>query len=309
MLDSAQFNAAATPLLPYGRGFLPHFRIGRRIVRDLAGLPASLGRIGSLEVRLAVTKKEIRRAQKLRWRVFFEEGGAIPDARSLLRRRDICPFDRACDHLFVLDHEAAGKSGRKKPRVVGAYRLLRQDVAERHNGFYSATEFDIDPLLRRHADKRFLELGRSCVLPEYRSRKTLELLWRGIWTYVRHHRVDVLMGCASFDGANIIEHAGRLAFLQRHARAEETWRVRPLPGRSAEIGMVQIENIDARRALAGLPPLIKGYLRLGATIGDGAVVDHRFGTTDVFVVMPVAQIDARYVDYFTMPVELPKAAA
>ncbi len=73
------------------------------------------------------------------------------------------------DHLIVIDHDAVNRFGKKMPRVVGTYRLLRQDVAEASGGFYSATEFDMGPLLQRHAGKRFLELGRSCVLPEYRS--------------------------------------------------------------------------------------------------------------------------------------------
>ena len=320
MLESAHFAAAATPAAPRGRGSfpfpisifpdaLPGFIRPGRAVRDLAGLPASLGRMGSLEIRLAVTKKDIRRAQKLRWRVFFERGNAIPDRKSLLRRRDICPFDRSCDHLFIVDHDALNRFGAKKPRVVGVYRLLRQDVAEKSNGFYSATEFDIAPLLQRHAGKRFLELGRSCVLPEYRSKRTLELLWRGIWTYVRHHRIDVLMGCASFDGIDIQRHSASLSFLQHNAGADAEWRAFPLSGRAAAPDSTPVEAVDMRRALSSLPPLIKGYLRLGAKFGDGAVVDRQFGTTDVFVVMPVTQIDPRYIEYFTMPDAPLQAAA
>src|SRR5260370_35671504 len=190
-----------------------------RRIRDLHGLEASLGSIGSLELRLATTKKEIRKAQKLRYRVFFEEGGATPDQTARLIRRDICAFDRVCDHLIVIDHASA--SGR--PRVVGAYRLLRQDVAEANFGFYSAGEFDIAPLLARHRGKRFLELGRSCVAKGYRGKPTLELLWRGIWTYVRHHRIDAMFGCASLEGAEPAEHAAALSSLWRSATANSEW--------------------------------------------------------------------------------------
>ena len=276
-------------------------------IRDLHGLPDSLGRIGSLELRLAITKKDIRRAQRLRWKVFFEHSSAIPDRLSQLRRRDICPFDRICDHLIVVDHAAINRLGRPKPRVVGVYRLLRQDVAERHSGFYSATEFDIAPLISRHQGKRFLELGRSCVLPEYRSKRTLELLWRGIWTYVRHHRIDALIGCASFEGANPMQHALALSFLHHHAGATEDWRAAALPARRIPMGMLSLASIETRRAIAALPPLIKGYLRVGAMFGSGAVIDRQFGTTDVFVVLPVANIDARYIEYFSD--ETPAAAA
>lgn len=279
--------------------FMPHLVKRRAAVRDLGGLPASLGRIGSLEIRLATTKKEIRKAQRLRWRVFFEEGGAIPGALSQLRRRDICPFDRICDHLIVIDHAAMNRFGSFKPKAVGVYRLLRQDIAQTHGGFYSAGEFDIAPLLQRHRGKRFLELGRSCVLPEYRSKRTLELLWRGIWTYVRHHRIDVMFGCASLEGADPSRHSLALSFLHHCAGASAEWAARPIAGRHIRMDMLGAESIDPRKAINALPPLIKGYLRCGARFGDGAVVDHEFGTTDVFVVMPVADIDPRYIEYFT----------
>ena len=288
-------------------GVIPQF-LRRKVIRDLKGLSPVLGAMGALEIRLATTKKEIRRAQKLRWRVFFEQGQAKPDAKSQIRRRDICPFDRVCDHLIVIDHDAINRFGKTKPRVVGTYRLLRQDVAEASGGFYSATEFDIGPLLQRHAGKRFLELGRSCVLPEYRSKRTLELLWRGIWTYVLHHRIDALIGCASLEGDNPLQHALALSFLHHHASAKDEWIARPLPERGVAMNMIGKDAIDNRRAIASLPPLIKGYMRLGAMIGDGAVIDRQFGTTDVFVVMPVERIDTRYVDYFS-PAPAPAIAA
>ena len=272
-----------------------------RPIRDLQGLPASLGRIGSLELRLATHKRDIRRAQKLRFKVFYEEGGAIADARSALTRRDLCAFDRICDHLIVLDHDFVNRFGRRKPKVVGCYRLLRQDVAQRNGGFYSAGEFDIAPLLERHADKSFLELGRSCVHKDWRSKRVLELLWRGIWTYVRHHRVDVMIGCASMPGADPEPHAATLAWLSATASPGDVWSTRALPSRRIVIDPAQGECLDGRKAMAKLPPLLKGYLRVGAKIGAEAVSDRQFGTTDVFIIMPVAEIDPRYITYFSTP--------
>ncbi len=268
-------------------------------IRDHGTLDPSLGRMGALEVRLAVTKKDIRRAQKLRYRVFFEEGGAIADARSALARRDICPFDRLCDHMLVIDHAAKNRFGRIKPKVVGTYRLLRKDVADKNGGFYSAQEFDIAPLLARHGDKNFLELGRSCVLPAYRSKRTIELLWRGIAAYVQHYRIDAMIGCASFEGANPLKHALGLSFLHHHALAQGEWAARALPEQSVGMDMISAETIDLRRALDALPTLVRGYLRLGATFGEGAVVDRQFGTVDVLVIMPVSKIDAKYLDHFS----------
>ncbi len=261
-------------------------------------LEGSLGRIGSLEVRLASGKKEIRKAQRLRYEVFFREGGAVPDAKTAITRRDADRFDKVCDHLIVIDHAAVNRRGKNKPKVVGAYRLLRDSVARKHGGFYSSQEYDLAPLLARHADKRFVELGRSCVMEQYRGKRTIELLWRGILAYVRHYKVDALIGCASFPGANPLAHATTLSFLAHHAQASDEWRVEARSGLSVPMDFMAKDAVDPRKAMNALPPLVKGYLRLGAKFGGGAVVDRAFNTTDVFVVMPVAGIDARYLDHF-----------
>lgn len=264
---------------------------------------------GTLELRLAETKKEIRKAQRLRYKVFYEEGGAIADRTAALIRRDVCAFDRVCDHLLVVDHAALNRFGRVRPKVVGAYRLLRQEVAEKNFGFYSAQEYDIAPLLARHQGKRFLELGRSCVAAPYRGKRVLDLLWRGIGLYLEAHRIDAMFGCASFEGADPASHARALAFLARHAPSRPDWRVRALADRHVSMTSSAQEEIDRRAALAELPPLVKGYLRCGATFGDGAVIDRQFGTTDVFVVMPVSDIDPRVFGRFGAPKTNEVAAA
>ena len=258
---------------------------------------ATLGRLGSLEVRLAEGKREVRRAQKLRYRVFYKDGTAIADAATLLARRDKDAFDKICDHLMVIDHAAKPSIGGKLP-VVGTYRLLRQEVAEKHGGFYSENEFDIAGLIERHSNLRFLELGRSCVLPRYRNKRTVELLWHGIWSYVRQYRLDVMIGCASFEGTDPDRLALPLSFLHHYAQAPEAWRTSSHPSRRVEMNWMAKEAINPKAALHELPPLIKGYLRLGATIGDGAVIDHQFGTTDVLIVMPVSAISTRYIEHF-----------
>jgi putative hemolysin len=276
-----------------------------RIVRDLFGLPAELGLFGPFEVRLATTSREIRKAQRLRYKVFFEEGQATPRQGAALTRRDICPFDKICDHLLVIDKDHLNRFGRKKPKIVGVYRLLRGDVAASHKGFYSATEFDIAPLLARHQGKRFLELGRSCVHAQYRSKRVIELLWRGLWVYAKHHRIDVLIGCASLSGIDPLALALPLSFLHRHALADEEWRVRPLAGRSVNMAVLGTNAIDARKGVAALPPLLKAYLRAGAKFGDGAVIDAQFGTTDVFTIMPLGDLEERYQNYYGGPMEMP----
>jgi putative hemolysin len=261
------------------------------------GRPQSLGRLGTLEVRLAQTAAEVRQAQKLRYRVFYQEGPAIPDHGRLFARRDVDAYDAICDHLLVLDHSArAKKPGR--PEVVGTYRLLRQSLAEDHGGFYSAAEFDVGSLVARHGDLQFLELGRSCVLAPYRNKRTVELLWHGIHSYVTQNRIDVMIGCASLDGTDPKQLAMPLSFMHHYSRAPEQWRASALSERYVEMNRMSKEAIDPKVALRALPPLVKGYLRLGCYIGDGAVVDHEFGTTDVLIVLPVTAIRPRYLQHF-----------
>jgi putative hemolysin len=259
--------------------------------------PLSLGRLGSLEARLAANKRDIKQAQKLRYKVFYQDGDAIADARTMLARRDKDVYDKICDHLLVIDHAKSTQSG--KQRVVGTYRLLRQDIAECHDGFYTENEFDISGLTARHRDLRFVELGRSCVTPAYRNKRTVELLWQGIWSYVRQHRLDVMIGCASLHGTDPDRLALPLSFLHHFAAAPESWRAEPQPSRRVEMNRIAKHRIDHKAALRELPPLIKGYLRLGAYIGDGAVIDDQFGTTDVLIVLPVSVIKARYIEHFS----------
>ena len=266
-------------------------------IRNFQADATTLGRLGALEVRLAQEKHDIKRAQKLRYRVFYKDGTAIADAATMLARRDKDAFDKICDHLLVIDHAAKPSIGGKQP-VVGTYRLLRQDVAENHGGFYTEDEFDIAGLIDRHADLRFLELGRSCVLPRYRNKRTVELLWHGIWTYVRQHRLDVMVGCASFEGTDPDRLALPLSFLHHYARAPGSLARHRACSRRVEMNRIAKDAINPKAALHELPPLIKGYLRLGAYIGDGAVIDHQFGTTDVLIVMPVSAIHARYIEHF-----------
>jgi|SRR5690242_9312529 L-ornithine Nalpha-acyltransferase len=260
----------------------------------------SLGRVGALEVRLAQTAAEVRQAQKLRYRVFYQEGSAVPNPARLLARRDVDGYDAICDHLLVVDHAAPDRSALNRPAVVGTYRLLRQPLAEDHGGFYSAGEFDIAALLARHSGLQFLELGRSCVLAPYRNKRTVELLWHGIHAYILQNRCDVMLGCASLDGTDPKRLALPLSFLHHYARAPESWRAHALPERYIEMNRMAKEAIDPKEALRALPPLIKGYLRLGAYIGDGAVIDYEFGTTDVLIVLPVAAIKQRYLEHFDL---------
>lgn len=266
------------------------------------------GRIGDLEVRLARTRADVKYAQKLRYDVFYNEMSAKPTFTAQIRGRDEDPYDAVCDHLLVIDTSLPCASGRdwgrsQKRRVVGTYRILRQEVAQRKLGFYTQGEYDIAPLIAAKPGYRFMELGRSCVLKPYRTKRTVELLWHGLWTYAREHKIDVMVGCASFEGTDPEKHAMALSFLHHYARAPEDWRVRAHDHLFVPMDMLSKEQVDARAAMKAMPPLIKGYLRLGAVVGDGAVIDHQFGTTDVLIILPVERIDPRYFEHFGSPDE------
>lgn len=212
-------------------------------------------------------------------------------------------FDAICDHLVVVRRGAPAEDEAIPlcdGELIGTYRLLRQEVAEAHGGFYTESEFDVAPMIAAHPGLRFLELGRSCVLKPFRTRPVVELLWQGIWDYVRSYGIQVMFGCASLEGTDPEAHAAALGFLAAAAPPPE-WQVRALAGRRIEMRRPRRETIDPRQALRQLPPLIKGYLRLGCYIGDGAVIDRQFNTIDVLIILPVSAIDARYFAHFGSP--------
>ena len=260
----------------------------------MTGLAAGLGelRAGALGVRIAENAAEVEAAQALRWRVFYEEMGARPDAASAASRLDVDAYDPVADHLLVLDHNR----GEGAQAVVGTYRLITRAAAERVGGFYSASEYDLSPILAQPGG--LLELGRSCVDEHYRSRGTLQLLWQGIAAYVFQRRISLMFGCASLPGTDPEALAEALSYLHAHHLAPPALRPRALPGLRVPMDRMEPASIDTRRVLAGLPPLVKGYLRLGGFVGDGAVVDPQFNTTDVCVVVKTDQVTAKYLKHY-----------
>jgi L-ornithine Nalpha-acyltransferase len=294
---------------PAGLAAIHALSLPARRFKPFAGLiePRVYGRVGNLEVRLARNRSEIKQAQRLRYQVFFEEMSAVPSRLAQFRRRDEDAYDALCDHLLVVDVDQATRTrtGRlKRPKVIGTYRILRQEVAERASGFYSAGEYDIAPLLRAKAGShRFLELGRSCVLAPYRSKRSVELLWHGLWAYVRENKIDVMIGCASFEGVDLEEHKLALSYLFHKARAPEEWRCNARPDLAVPMDLMPMSEIDPKAALKAMPPLVKAYMRVGAYFSGDAVIDRQFGTIDVLVIMPIANIDPRYFEHYGAPAE------
>lgn len=245
---------------------------------------------GQMEVRLAECAAEVEAAQALRYRVFHEEMGAKPTPEMARMGRDFDLFDQFCDHLIVIDH------GRAPDAVVATYRLLRREAAARCGRFYTADEYAIDMLLAVPGE--VLELGRSCVDVGYRNRPTMQLLWRGIAEYVQHNEVKLMFGCASLHGTDPAALALPLSYLVYNHLAPAALRPRALPHRHVEMRLLPPESVDVK-ALATLPPLIKGYLRLGGFVGDGAVVDYQFHTTDVCVVVKTELVTDKYYRHYT----------
>ena len=253
-----------------------------------------------MKVRLAKSAEEVRVAQRLRYHVFHEEGGALHQGEEGI---DADRFDDVSEHLLVIEPTADEQSSftLEDGVLVGTYRLITQEKAQAIGGFYSAAEFDLQLLLQRHPNLRFLELGRSCVLKRARGTAVIELLWQGIWNFVRIHRIDVMLGCASFDGTDPSNHKAALSFLAQKIQTPDEWHVKALPERFYDMNLVSETGYDAKRVLAGLPPLIKGYLRLGCCFSEGCVIDLEFNTVDVLVVLPVSSINPRYFARFGAP--------
>jgi putative hemolysin len=253
---------------------------------------------GALEVRLAETELEIEQAQRLRYSVFYEEMSAIPSPQMRESGRDFDKFDDVCDHLLVVDRDAHDEDG--QPLVVGTYRLTREKDAAKVGGFYTSSEFDLSAMLKgMPRDTKYLELGRSCILKSYRARPgTMQLLWKGLMAYVARFDIDMMFGCASLPGTNVEEMALPLSYLHHFHPMPADLQVRARPELFVDMNRMPRDAIEPREAIRSLPAILKGYVRAGCGIGDGAVVDRQFGTTDVFIYFPVSGLDARYKSRF-----------
>ncbi len=234
---------------------------------------------GRLTFSLARNVTEVTEAQRIRFKVFAEEMGAkLPSAELGL---DIDRFDEFCDHLLVRDHG--------NDKVVGTYRILPPAQAVKAGSYYSETEFDITRLM--HLRDRMVEVGRSCVHPDYRDGATITQLWSGLADYITKNNHEYLIGCASISMGDGGHYAASVynKIHKLHAAPAE-YRVFPhcrLPLESLN------QNLDVI-----IPPLIKGYLRLGAYIAGEPAWDPDFNCADVFILLPVSRMNARYAKHF-----------
>ncbi len=249
-------------------------------------------------VRLAQSPDEIKQAQELRYAVFYDEYGAKPSPQMQSEKRDFDDLDIITDHLIVIVTDEKSKN----EKIVGTYRLLRQEVAQKANKpFYSSNEYDLSKLI--NTNQKLLELGRSCVLSEYRTKPILNLLWQGIAEYITENNIDILFGCASFQGTNTEDIALQLSYLHHFHLTDPNISPVALESRYIDMNIIDKAEITERKAFASLPPLIKGYLRLGATIGHGAVIDSQFNTIDVCIVVQTQQMTDRYRKHYERKIQ------
>lgn len=249
--------------------------------------------LGNLELKLANNSYDIEAAQKLRYRVFYEEMGANPSPQVKRLRLDHDEFDGGADHLLVTDRRLQNNlGGPGRNPVIGTYRLLQRSHLGPSQNFYTANEFDISKILSFPG--KILELGRSCVDINYRNRVTLQLLWQGIAAYVFSHKIDLMFGCASFPGTQPEIHQPALAYLRSQHQAPKIIRPSALPKKYINMGSKHETIGDEVIKINNLPPLIKGYIRVGGQVGDGAVIDSQFNTTDVCVVVKTESLPTRY---------------
>jgi L-ornithine Nalpha-acyltransferase len=246
----------------------------------------------NLSLKIADSEAEIIAAQKLRYDVFYKELGAHPVRDMAQQERDYDEYDALCDHLLVIDE--AMPDGQK---IVGTYRIALMDrVNAKGSKLYTETEFDISKLKSKNG--KIMEISRSCVLPSHRGKSAINLLWKGIAAYVFGQKIDYLIGTPSFPGTDIKAFEEDLAYLNAYHAAPEDIRPRTLDPYYLPLPVVPKENINVKRAFMNLPPLIKGYLRVGTLIGDGLYIDEQFNCTDISVVTEIATVDDRYFNHY-----------
>lgn len=246
------------------------------------------------ELRFATCAQDLRAAQRLRYRVFVEELGSDGEMVDHEAQLEADAFDPAYDHLMLIDKT---RSEDPLEQCVGVYRLLTGEKAKEIGGFYTEDEYDLRAL--KSSGKRLLELGRSCVAPEYRGGTALYHMWAGLAKYVFEGGFDVLFGVASFHGTDMTKLAEPLSLLHHRHLAPEALRVRAVSEKFQNMDLIPEDQIDRRSAMLSVPALIKAYLRLGGTVGEGAFVDHAFNTIDVCLILDIAQVSARQKEMYT----------
>ena len=242
----------------------------------------------NFHVQLAKTPADLVAIQRLRYEVFVVEMGANTVEIDHEKRLEQDIYDAHCRHLMLLDLD---RSPDRSEQLVGVYRVLTQKGADAAGGFYSATEFDLDPLLK--SGRNLLELGRSCLRKSYRGGSAMFYLWQGLSTLIVKEDAEILFGSASFKGTNIAALAQPLSLLHEEYLTSVDLRPKVLPQAYVSLSQLEKSQIERLTALKAMPALIKAYLRLGGGVADGAFIDQSFNTTDVCMVLDIKRMSSR----------------
>lgn len=237
----------------------------------------------SFTVKLAETEADLQAAQRLRYDVFVRElggGGEMVDHDAGLEKDR---FDPYFDHMLAYDDHTG--------EIIGVYRMLPGERAAELGQFYSEDEYDLTVL--KNSGRKLLELGRSCLHPDYRGGTAMYHLWNGLAAYVAERDIEVLFGVASFHGTDVTALAQPLSMLHHNHLAPPELRVRAQPDVFQSMDLVKPEALDRRAAMVQVPALIKAYLRLGGFVGEGAFIDHTFNTTDVCLILDTTRMNER----------------
>lgn len=245
------------------------------------------------DIRIARGEADLHAAQRLRYQVFVEElggDGALVDHQNRLEKDE---FDPVVDHLCLIDKR---RSPDDLDHVVGVYRLLPGMRAKEFGRFYCDSEYDLTAL--KNSGRSLLELGRSCVHPDYRGGSGMFVLWNALADYVLDLGVEILFGVASFHGTDIKQLGSSLSWLHYNHLAPDALRpVARAEGYQA-MDLIPADQLDRKEALILMPALIKAYLRLGGLVGEGAYLDRDFNTTDVFLMMDTTLMSEKHRKYY-----------
>jgi len=267
-------------------------------VEQFSEMEPVLASVGPVSVRFAASEQEIVAAQKLRYQVFYEEMKARPSLEMARQKRDFDGFDLICDQLLAFDTTKSGDEA-----VIATYRLLREEKIHNIHDFYSAQEFDLSNMnnacfREKMAGRQMLELGRSCVRAEYRSNNIIQLMWRAITKYIIRYNIGCMFGCASLAGVIQGDLELPLSYLYHKYKTPDAFNIPARPERYQKMNYFSWDDIDTRKAKRQLAPLVRGYARLGCYIGDGAVIDDQFNTTDVLILLLTDRLRKRAAHFF-----------
>ena len=246
--------------------------------------------VNNFLIKVVEKKSELKKAQALRYSVFYKEKKAVPTISKKILRLDYDKVDKFADHLIVIDKNRKSVNN----KIVGTYRLIRGDIAANCLGFYTSSEFDLSKILNSYKNKQILELGRSCVHQDYRNGSIMNLLWKAIAEYVKLYDIEILLGCASFHGTNVMKYTNELSYLRKNFSLPDELSVKSLDPKIYPAYTEINSNINNLRTFAKLPPLLKGYLRVGGKVSHDCFVDYKLNTIDLCVIVTTDNMNEKY---------------